>query len=291
MRLLLAREAFGFGDWVMTMSLVRMINRQHPEVAIDFEIAGVPRTCLEILLYSEGRAAPVHGARREEYDRVVEHVGYPFRPVPKGRHILESMVERFVEQTGLPLRYEPDALARYRGPAPDVATPRPPFVLMPSLGKQRPFDARKEWTPGSFAELARRLARSGVAVVQVGCRGDPPLRAARQRHFDVPLPVLHALMRRASLLVALENGLSHFAGHNALPTCTLYCAAGTDLPGPAETGYPGQTPLCGALGVERVLETVLDVIGGPPRARPRPALGRALRSLAGRPERGGAPSR
>jgi ADP-heptose:LPS heptosyltransferase len=111
-----------------------------------------------------------------------------------------------------------------------------PFtVLHPGSGGSCP-----NWPAGSFLELARSLRRAGRAVVVTrgpaeqalaGSMPEGDRESAEIPWFDGELPVLAALLARASLVVSNSTGPLHLAAALGAPTLALHAPWPTCGPG------------------------------------------------------------
>ena len=175
----------------------------------------------------------------KQYQGFARHVTYFPR---RDKHLIERMVEHIVEQcpalVGVPLN--PAVRAVYTGRIVN-RTQLTNYVLMPSQGVGR-ISGHKEWGTANFGCLAEMLKCAGYCVVQVGLAGDQRLRAADEQHLQLSLEELVGLVRGSRMVVSLENGLSHLAGHLMHPCTTLYLHRDTQ---PLHTGYVNQYSIVG----------------------------------------------
>jgi ADP-heptose:LPS heptosyltransferase len=264
MRILVSRRFFGFGDWLMLASAVKEIHVQRPDVQITVDIANIPdehRACRETLVWFDSGALVTSGADPAKYMGHAQHVAYPHR---SNQHLIEQMVQHIVAQcpalVGVPLN--PGVRAQCTLCTRPV-TALENYILLPSQGM--PANQHKEWGSANFGALAEMLKCAGYNVIQVGRRGDRRLRAADENYFQLSLGDMISLVRGSTLVVALENGLSHLAGHLGHPCATLYLHHGIR---PVHTHYTNQTPILGEpslLSSEDVLIRMMDILNGEKR--------------------------
>lgn len=114
--------------------------------------------------------------------------------------------------------------------SPDGTLPEGPFVLACPLAGWR----SKQWPLESYAELARRLAAAGAALVVNG----PPAAAATLeaaapawRHTSGLAGLIHA-MRRAAAYVGVDSGPLHLAAALARPGVAIFGPTDPERNGP-----------------------------------------------------------
>jgi heptosyltransferase II len=93
------------------------------------------------------------------------------------------------------------------------------------------YGPARQWPAARFAELARRLAAEGRAVLlcgteaekstceEVAAAGGPGVVSVAG---ETELPVLAALAQRASVAVCNDSGMAHLAGAVGTPTVAIY---------------------------------------------------------------------
>lgn len=266
-RILLARKHHGIGDWILMMSLIRQINRQYPELEVHIDMNGTPLWFAQLPIYMDVVAVMTCNTKAVNYKCIWDHVVYR-NFTTHSDHLLLSIMREFNSRTGLKLDtsmftgkdpISTEHLASYRGPYPYSARALPqPYVLMPSVGagggRRNP---EKEWGAENFQALADILRERGVNVVQIGREGDPVLNTNLYR-FECTLPEMHSLVIHSAAVVSLENALSHWSGHHAKRTYTLYFTGRHPIR-PCHTQYPNQVPITvEAPSPEYVSELILN---------------------------------
>ena len=260
-KLLAYRINDGLGDWIMAMSVLKMVNLQYPNIAIEIYalrewtddnhrqmrfinrvydiIDNVDVNCTRVL-YSGGY-----------YDYIVKHMIYPefrrewhkrYPVVPKDyvkNHLIHGMVKQFNKETRLDLKYDENVLARYKNIVPFGG--KKPYVVMPSSGRndKREGQDTKSWGTGNYKKLAKRL-KDHYYIIQIGSDDQPIIKDADQIIVDQPFSEVLGVMEGAEFYVGEINGLVHLAGHHGIKTYAIYCG-GKEHPG--FTGYKNQIPI------------------------------------------------
>jgi len=114
-------------------------------------------------------------------------------------------------------------------------TPRAPYAVL-HVGASSPL---KQWAPGRWREVAKRLAARGLAPVwSSGPQETAPVDVADPEHAfasyagRLDLPQMWRLLAGARLLVAPDTGIAHLGRIVGVPTVALF--------------GPGSASLCGA---------------------------------------------
>lgn len=214
----LTREFAGIGDWLMALAVLKLLNRQHPDVEayVSFE---TPREPMPELVPQAFAASDVR-----------YRVGVPKWPCRRTGHLvytrrgpkpfIEDMVDVFTQRTGIKLTYEP-VYPTFRRTVP----PGQGYIVMASQGK-RGKDRGKEWGVHNFAALAEILA-ADHEIVQIGGKFDAPLPAASRRYLGQPFDTVASVLTGARLFIGIEDGLTVLAGYLGVPLLTLYCGTGS----------------------------------------------------------------
>ena len=241
MKLLLARQNAGLGDWIMLTACMKMINDQRPDVNISLlasphigdRLLTLPLLCgVKYELTSNSLAA--------DYDVVCPHAVYDIRKVMKtSDHLCKDMLHHIRDNGIEGLTYEPDVRVRPLTAYGQAARSRP-YVVMPSVGKDHAeqFGGNSKNWP-YLRELAG-LLHHYYDIVQVGNHGDPSLPYSVQ-YYEPSFTVLSHIYEGAEFAVSLENGLSHWAGHHNKRSYTIY--TGKHWCTPAHAWYPTQIPV------------------------------------------------
>ena len=252
-KLLACREYDGLGDWIMAMSVLKMVNLQYPNIDIHVKKDGKKNLnrVYDIVDNMDVELTRVQRAEPSEYDYYIKHMIYfeftaewhkqYSEEVPKDyvkNHLIHGMVKKFNEETKLNLKYDENVLARYKNIVPFGG--QKPYVVIPSCGsKDRKEKDTKAWGTDNYKELARRL-KDHYYIVQIGSDDQPIIEDADQIIFDQPFSEVLGVMKEAEFYVGEINGLVHLAGHHAIKTYAIYCGGKEH---PDFTGYKNQIPI------------------------------------------------
>ena len=172
-KLLACRKYNGLGDWIMAMSVLKMVNLQYPNIDIhvyvDREKKEFINRIYDIVDNMDVKLTRVLRVEPSEYDYYTKHMIYfeftaewhkQYPEVPKDyvkNHLIHGMVKKFNEETKLNLKYDENVLARYKNIVPFGG--QKPYVVMPSCGRHRlrEENCTKSWGMDNYKELARRL--------------------------------------------------------------------------------------------------------------------------------------
>ena len=253
-KLLACRKYNGLGDWIMAMSVLKMVNLQYPNIDIhvyvDREKKEFINRIYDIVDNMDVKLTRVLRAEPSEYDyytkdmiyfefRAEWHKQYP--EVPRDyvkNHLIHGMVKKFNEETKLNLKYDENVLARYKNIVPFGG--QKPYIVMPSCGRNdRKEKDTKSWGTNNYKELARKL-KEHYYIIQIGSDDQPIIKDADQIIFDQPFSEVLGIMKEAEFYVGEINGLIHLAGHHGIKTYTIYCGGKEH---PDFTGYKNQIPI------------------------------------------------
>lgn len=235
--LTLTRPWDGIGDWLFCLAVLKMVQRQRPDVDlwVDFRAlrvrAGLPPLVRQLYEESDVRYSsgipPVRG--------MVTADSLVYRKYPPALY-LESTVAHLNDQTGLGIVYEPGVYPTFRSSS--RSPKRGDYVVIVSQGKRRDR-YRKEWGLSNFLQLATKLAAAGVPLVQLGRASDAHLPHCRYRVLGAHASDVVALLAGARAFVGLENGLMVLAGYLGVPQLTIYDGA----QGPDRVDFPNHAKL------------------------------------------------
>jgi ADP-heptose:LPS heptosyltransferase len=243
-KILLARKYQAFGDWLMLATLIKHINRQYPHIIVDVDVSSVPVQLLQFVAWFDIRATPVAQPDLPAYDVYFPHVVYEYHKRYE-HHLIEDLVRIFNEGSGLHVVYDPTCLAQYIGPYTTKITgvPDDGFIIIAPENGPTELSKPKDWGWDNFERLAERLSKhKHTQVVQIGTNNSATLKYAGQRFANMTLGPMLKLMRMSRAVVTLENGISHFAGHHAIPAYTIYMPAAPHAR-PSNTHYPKQVAI------------------------------------------------
>ena len=255
-KILINRLFHGLGDWIMTATAIRTINLQRPDVEVHFGCNNMPSWIMNYMRNTNIKACAAINPDFKDYDGYIEHLVYP-APATLNCHLIEGMIMTLNRYLDLGLVYDASVYATYQAPRAKMLLPES-YILMPAVGANNGLgDTSKEWGYQNFSTLARLLETSGHSVVQTGRKGDGSLLYANQVHYFASTAHFNTLVTRSSLVVCLENGLNHYAGHHGAAAMTLYMPNGTCKP--YHTAYPKQIPMATEfMTPEYVFERVVE---------------------------------
>lgn len=226
-RLLAYRDAFGLGDWIMSMTVLKLLCNKFPNCKMDINLVGrlgvAPRLIVEVVRNFDVRFSKILminniDAIRSNYDFVTGHMIYNLRTT---KNLISSMVDVLNANTGLGVEYKDNVYSKYVGPLEPVPVPES-FILMPSCGKNTKLSSRKDWGFQNLDRLCSLLCEAGHSIVQIGSSSDPALSKASYRYLSLSLAQIHFLMSNCQFFIGLLNGLSVYSGHHEINTCLLH---------------------------------------------------------------------
>lgn len=163
--------------------------------------------------------------RRPDWSGIAAGCSLPHaNPSRDGMHTLERQAEQ-LRLAGIATVPPPD-LSWAEADLGRFDLPRRFALLVPGGSGHRP---EKRWPAARFAELAGRLARSGLEPLVVGGVEEAPLAraipAARDLAGQTSLVELAALGRRAAVAVGNDTGPMHVLAVAGAPSLVLFSAA------------------------------------------------------------------
>lgn len=216
MRLLLTRDFSGFGDWLFSLAVMRLVQRQRPDVEIhvSFRTTGEP---LQPIV-PEAFAASDLEFRLGVPSKLHLSTGHFVYTRRSSATYIADMVEVLNARTGLGIVHAP-AYPVFRFPQPRERG----YVALVSQGKGSATP--KDWGTANFSKLAELLA-DHVELVQIGARGDAPLPGVSRRILGESFTRVAQALAGARAFVGIENGMMVLAGFLRVPQLTIYCNTG-----------------------------------------------------------------
>ena len=235
-KLLAHRDWSGMGDWVLTMTVLKMVNKQFPHIDIFINLKAKDRFAsvsyptplpdlvqeivrefdVDIKGYTEYDYIPNSG----EYDYVSGHIGYG----RNGGNFIEEMVARFRKNTGLDLRYDNKVFAHYKEKGcgyDNTLCDLAPYFLIQACSKMKKLERfGKDYGFNNMVHIAERLGLYGN-VIQVGQKSDYLIPDV-DRFLSVDLDVLHRLMINSLCFVGMDGGLGVYASHHGVRNYIIY---------------------------------------------------------------------
>lgn len=277
---LLAYRSFsGVGDWIMAMTVLKMVNQQYPDIDIYLNLkaknrfAGVsypilvPELVQEIVKgfdvnIKESFFDPNPQRLAEYYDYCTGHMGYD----KDDTNFIEGMVKRFNKNTGLELRYHKDVFAQYQPEGigyDNTLEDLKPYVLIQACSKMRKRQRfSKDYGFDNMVKISKRLS-SYTNVVQVGQKTDWLLPDV-PRFLSVELDLLHKLMINSVGFIGMDGGLGVYASHHGVQQYIIYEEAKRF----SWTNFPHRRQLNGgAMSPDQISEFIIQELSNEKRIR------------------------
>lgn len=220
------------GDLLMTLHLVAPFKAAHPGVRVLYFC---DRAIGQGLRYVMARAGidevlPVEALSRAECDRIYNLVGYPLAEGYPEKPMAKHLLSYFASELGLPEAtiFTPFAIPN-RGQHAPVAN-YVTLQVMPGWSKYKGWP-HERWE----AVIA---AMPDVRFLQLGARGERPLRSASQRWLGKGLDVAVDLIAHARLHVGVDSFGHHAAHLYGVPSVVLWGSTQWQA-----AGYPEDTNL------------------------------------------------
>lgn len=233
--LLAYRRYAGIGDWLMMMTVLKMVNQQRPDIDIYLNMKAknaqkhrniakdLPKIAEEMI-----RGVDVKIKDFACYDEPTNHVmdydlksGFMTYHKADGIGFIESMVNKLNRNSGLNIRYDPNVYAQYQDDylAPDTEEK---FVLVQSCSKKRNRD--KSWKDFGFNNMQVIVdsIKNKVKVFQIGVHVDFLLKGVHERFLSVTMGKLHNLMKNCVAFIGLDGFLGVYAAHHGVKQYIIY---------------------------------------------------------------------
>ena len=236
-KLLAYRNFSGVGDWIITMTVLKMVNRQYPDIDIYLNMLAknnfapenysipLPDLVFEIIekFDVDIKEKLNHTFPRDiedQYDYCTGHMGYK----RDGTNFIEGMVKQFNLNTGLELIYEEDVLATYQGEGigyDNTLEDLRPYVLIQACSKMKKKEKYgKDYGFNNMCHIADTLSFY-MNVVQIGKRTDYMIPYV-DKFLGVDLDVLHRLMVNSTAFIGMDGGLGVYASHHNVRQYIIY---------------------------------------------------------------------
>ncbi|MCP4475393.1 MAG: hypothetical protein GY821_12675 [Gammaproteobacteria bacterium] len=272
--LLVYRNWSGVGDWIMAMTVLKMVNQQFPEIDIYVNLLArnkfssnpgqqkLPVLVREIInnfdvrikghvLYPEPKEVEKVG---EYYDYVSGHMGYE----KDGTNFIKGMVKMFRKNTGLDLKYDKDVFSNYVDSGigySNTFEPYKPFVLMQACSKKKCLNRQgKDYGVTNMDKICTELSKY-VTVFQIGQKTDWFLSNVK-RFLSVDLDLLHLLMKNCVAFVGMDGGLGVYASHHGVKNIIIYEEAKRF----SWTNFPHRKQIDGNLDFNEVSNLICDSV-------------------------------
>lgn len=232
-RLLTYRNFSGIGDWIMGLTVLKMINQQYPEIDIYLNLMAKnahkhPKKFKVISPFIQEIVSSfdVRIAGTTFYEDVKTHTSeFDFVSNLKYRKrekifFIKGMVNRFNQLTGLRLRYDPAVYAQNQK-KPATKEKRPYILIQACSKRHNKTQLWKDYGSENMDKVATEIS-GHIEVIQIGAIGDIPLKNVSKRVLGTSLPKLHKLMKECLCFVGLDGMLGIYAAHHAVKQFIIY---------------------------------------------------------------------
>ncbi|MDA0754197.1 MAG: hypothetical protein O3A49_05915 [Candidatus Marinimicrobia bacterium] len=263
--LLIIKRSDGIGDWIMTMSVIKMINYQYPDIDIfvklNFENSKYKNFIIDIIKNSNVNVN-FFQSKEQNYNYTCDGLRYPsfadLRKRNEQYHVIKYMIDDLNTKTKLNVEYHEHLLSKIVNI--QEVDLKKPYVVMPSVGR---YDKGNFGKPGytqgkhfgyeNYNKLSYYFWEKGINVVQIGAKNDPALEYATDIFLNIYSRPTLGILKNCLFYVGEENGLLHLAGHNDIKSYGLYLG----LSHPFFTSYKDQIPIfCNDKSVEQIFKEI-----------------------------------
>jgi len=252
-KLLVYRKWCGLGDWIMALTVLKMLNQQFPDIDIYVNLKGksnfaakyvsqrLPDLVIDII---ENFDVKIKGytfydkpeEHRKSYDYISGHMHY----TRDGTPFIEDMTNNLAHMTGLRLEYK-DTVFAHHGKSFVPKNPSP-YVLIQSCSKRREKGRKgKDYGFNNMTVISRILSTQ-FNVIQIGQETDWFLPNVA-RALSLNLTTLHELMMNCLCFVGMDGGLGVYASHHKIKQYIIYEEAERF----GWTNFPNRTQLDGSV--------------------------------------------
>jgi len=266
--LLVYRNWSGVGDWIMAMTVLKMVNQQFPDIDIYVNLkarnyfAEIRNEPIElpnlVKAIIKNFNVKIKGYTfldkpenfRKDYDYISGNMTY----TKNGINFIEGMVDGFNQNTQLKLKYDKNVFAQYSHDYAKVSIINEPYILMQSCSKRRELERNgKEYGFNNMVSIANNLSNYS-RVVQLGQKGDLEIPNI-SIYLEVPLNLLYSLMINCIAFVGLDGGLGVFASHHNIKQFIIYKNANSF----SWTNFPNRIQIDGSkLNPEKISKLIID---------------------------------
>jgi hypothetical protein len=231
------RNFSGVGDWIMAMTVLKMVNQQYPDIVIDVnwiarnrftegnELELLPYLVQEIIKDFDVKIRKgqmffdLQGAGRC-YDYCTGHMVYK----KDGTNFIEGMVKQFNLNTGLDLKYDDEVFAQYQPGGcgyDNTLSDLQPYILIQSCSKERSVERQgKDYGFLNMVRISEKLSKH-ISVIQIGQKTDLLIPNVN-RFLSVELDLLHRLMINSVGFIGMDGGLGVYACHHSVWQYIIY---------------------------------------------------------------------
>ncbi|MEE9356502.1 MAG: hypothetical protein V3U75_13005 [Methylococcaceae bacterium] len=232
-KLLAYRNYSGIGDWLMGLTVLKMVNQQYPDMEIYLNLTAknahkhqkqykvVSPFIREIVKNFDVNITGVTffenvKTHMNEFD-YVSNLKYHKR---EGVNYIESMVNSFNRFTGLSLQYDPAVYSQYQGEAKKLINE--PYILIQACSKRNhQYPAWKDYGVKNMQQLVNRLKHK-YKFYQIGGRNGPTLDGVIKHFRELSLNELHSIVFNCQAFIGLDGMLGVYAAHNNVRQYIIY---------------------------------------------------------------------
>jgi ADP-heptose:LPS heptosyltransferase len=269
MKTLLAYRNFsGIGDWLMGLTVLKMVNQQYPDIEITLNMTAknvhkgqkqykvVPEIIRELVKSVDVKISNVIFYENvktyaNEYD-YISNLKYRKR---ENIFFIESMINNFNKFTKLKLKYDPSIYAQYQGKPENPI--KEPYILVQACSKRTNYNQTwKDYGINNMQKVINHLSDK-FTIYQVGGKEGPTLDGAKEHFRELPLKNLHSVMANCQAFVGLDGFLGCFAAHHGITQYIIYSGSFNM----AWTNFPHRVQLNGnKLSPQQVSDAILPLI-------------------------------
>jgi ADP-heptose:LPS heptosyltransferase len=232
-RLLAYRNYSGIGDWIMGLTVLKMVNQQYPdmEIYLNLMTKNAHKRQKQYKVVSPFIRESIKGfdvnitgvtffenvkTHMNEFD-YVSNLKYHKR---EGLFYIESMVNNFNRLTGLSLQYDPAVYAQYQGEVKNIISE--PYILIQACSKRNhQYPAWKDYGVKNMQQIVNHLKNS-YKIYQIGGKTGPTLDGVEKHFRELSLSELHSAMLNCQAFVGLDGMLGVYAAHHAIKQFIIY---------------------------------------------------------------------
>lgn len=231
------RNFSGVGDWIMAMTVLKMVNQQYPDIDIYLNLKAknrfvgvnypipLPSLVQEIIRrFDVDIREHTYYTNPEDAGRLFDYCTGHMVYKKDGTNFIEGMVKQFNINTGLNLQYDDEVFAQYQPEGcgyDNTLSDLQPYILIQSCSKERSIERQgKDYGFRNMSRIAERLQKH-INVIQIGQSTDLLIPNVN-RFLSVDLDLLHKLMINSVWFIGMDGGLGVYACHHSVWQYIIY---------------------------------------------------------------------
>lgn len=254
--LLITRHADGIGDWIMSMSVIKLVKKQYPNMDIFIKLNfsnSIYKHFIREIIENSDVCTTIVEETKQNYDFICNHLIYPDLLYLKKRnsqhHLIKYMVDDLNVKTKLNVVYE-QTLSKITS-IKNINLNKS-YIIMPSCGRVEK-QGDKYFGYENYNKLSYYFFKKGIDVVQIGAKNQPKLEYTTDIFLDLSISEVLGILKNCLFYIGEVNGLLHLAGHNNIKSYGLYL--GNEHP--FFTSYEDQIPIfCNDKSVEQIFNEI-----------------------------------